>query len=604
MCGISAYIGNNNAVDFLIQGLSKLEYRGYDSAGITILNHENQFVTTKKQGKLVNLMEALKESKQVGYMGIGHTRWATHGVPCDENSHPHCNKNNTISLVHNGIIENYSILKEELIKDGYEFLSMTDSEVIVHLLDKYDNGNMLETINHVIPKLEGSYALCIMVASDKDCMYVVKKDSPIVLACDANASYVASDIPAILDYSKNVYFMDDYQIARVEKGKITFYDLEQNIIIKEPTFIAYDNQTAQMDGYESFMLKEIYEQPFALQETLRGRIVENKIFFKELKDLDKKVKEFQRVYIVGCGTAYHAGLSIVDIMEKDLQIPVSCTVASEFRYNDPIINQHTLAIFISQSGETADTLAALKLAKSKGATTLSIVNVLSSSIARTSDYTTYTCANLEIAVASTKAYTTQIATLLLLSKYMYQEKTNQLIDNQLLTELQEIPTILKTVIKDSDIFKNYAKKVIQYHYAFFLGRGLDFPTAMEGALKLKEISYIHASSYIAGELKHGSIALIEKTSPVIALALQPNIIKKTISNIQETIARGGDVILITTKPNKVEGTYATYYLPEVHPSLMPIVAAIPMQFIAYHASKLKGYDVDKPRNLAKSVTVE
>lgn len=603
MCGISAYIGKDDAFPFLIHGLSKLEYRGYDSAGVSLLDGDGTIITTKRKGKLINLQTALKDQENKGCIGIAHTRWATHGIPNDCNSHPHVNEKGTISLVHNGIIENYLSLKEELIKDGYTFKSSTDSEVIVHLLDKYDNGNMFETIQKVVPLLEGSYALCIIHASNLECLYVVKKDSPIVLSNKDNASYIASDIPALLDYTNNVYFMEDYQIACVKKETITFYDFLGNIIEKESTLIKYDNETAKKDGYDSFMLKEIHEQPIAIQESLRGRITDSKVVLKELTNLQGTFSKYQRIYIIGCGTAYHAGCCVIDTIEKDTMLPTSCVVASEFRYSDPMINDSTLAIFLSQSGETADTLAAAKLAKEKGATTISIVNVLGSSLARECDYTTYTCANLEIAVASTKGYTTQVATLLLLSKYMYQDLTGNLVEPELLEQLQSLPTMIKELLKDSEIFESYAKILLKHDYAFYLGRGLDYPSAMEGALKLKEISYIHASSYIGGELKHGSIALIEDGSPVVALALQPNILSKTMSNIQETISRGANVILFTTKDNKA-CTPNTYYMPSIHPILMPILIAIPLQLIAYHTSKLKGYDVDKPRNLAKSVTVE
>ncbi|MCI9049723.1 MAG: glutamine--fructose-6-phosphate transaminase (isomerizing) [Coprobacillus sp.] len=600
MCGITAYCGQQEALSFLMQGLSKLEYRGYDSAGITTLEN-NQLLTIKCKGRLKNLEEKIKNYQVHGSIGIGHTRWATHGIPSNLNSHPHNNSHDTISLVHNGIIENYRQLKKELIENGYTFQSDTDSEVIVQLLDYYYDGELLEATQKVLKRIEGSYALCIISTLEPDKIIVAKKDSPLIIGKATNAYVVASDIPALLEYTKDVYFLDDLEVAMIKKDHISFYNQQGKRIEKTLTTVPYDLEAAKKDGYDTFMLKEIHEQPYVINETLRGRIFNEQIILDELKDIN--FQQFNKVYFVACGTAYHASLCGSQVLQRVTQLPVISMVASEFRYNDPLIDQHTLAIFVSQSGETADTLAALKLAKQKQATTIAIANVLGSTISRDSDYVLYTCAGPEIAVASTKAYTTQLVLLILLAYYIAQ-RLNKEVDFQLIHQLNSIPQYVEKILKDEKIFEKYAYMLKDLHDAYFIGRNLDYASVLEGALKLKEVSYVHADAYVAGELKHGPIALIEEGSVVIAVATQPHIAAKTISNIQETIARGAHVILFTTHNENIKHVENIYYLPQIAPTLQAILVAIPLQLIAYYTACIKGCDVDKPRNLAKSVTVE
>ena len=602
MCGITAFSGKEEALPFLLQGLSKLEYRGYDSAGVTLVDKDKLF-TIKTKGRLQNLIDRLDQDTPIGCVGIGHTRWATHGVPSNLNSHPHTNNKNTISLVHNGIIENYRELKEQLVAKGYKFHSETDSEVVVHLLDSYYDGDMLKALKKVITHIDGSYALCIVSTLEPDVVYVTKKDSPLVLGTSDCASFGASDIPALLDYTKDVYFIDDFEIAKLCKNKITFYDAEGNEIQKEITHIPYDNEAAQKGGYDTFMLKEIHEQSYAISETLRGRVEGNdRIILPELEILKERFTTFNKVYFVACGTAYHACLSGANIMERLTGIPTFTQAASEFRYGDPIIDEKTLCIFVSQSGETADTMAALRLAKNKGCTTIAVANVLGSTISREAEATIYTCAGPEIAVASTKAYTTQVIVLLLLAMYVAQTLGKE---NDIYKDIiNGIAKQIENILKDEPLFEKYANYLKNQKDAYYIGRSLDYASVLEGALKLKEVSYIHADAYIAGELKHGPIALIEEGSVVIAVATQPHIASKTISNIQETIARGAKVILFTLTGEEVGNVDETYYMPDVNPILQAVLVAIPLQLISYYAAKLKGCDVDKPRNLAKSVTVE
>lgn len=600
MCGITAYCGNHFALPFLMQGLSKLEYRGYDSAGVTTIEN-NTLLTIKCQGRLKNLEEKLQDYKVEGSIGIGHTRWATHGIPSHLNSHPHNNQDETLSLVHNGIIENYRELKDELRTFGYTFQSETDSEVVVQLLDYYYDGDLFKATKKVLKRIQGSYALCIISTQEPDKIIVAKKESPLIIG-QANDAYVAaSDIPALLEYTKDVYFLNDLEMAILEKDKITFYNHEGEQVEKELVTIPYDLEAAKKDGYDTFMLKEIYEQPHVIQETLRGRINHDSIVLDELNDID--FTKFNRIYYVACGTAYHACLCGSQVIEKTTRLPVFTAVASEFRYNDPLIDEQTLTIFVSQSGETADTLAALRLAKEKNATTLAIANVLGSTISRDADYVLYTCAGPEIAVASTKAYTTQLVLLILLAYYVAQRLTKEF-DVELIHQLSTIPHYVENILKDCSIFEDYAMMLKDQRDAYFIGRSLDYASVLEGALKLKEVSYVHADAYIAGELKHGPIALIEEGSVVIAVATQPHVAAKTISNIQETIARGARVILLTTHKEEVKNVANTYYLPDLSPTVQSILVAIPLQLIAYYTAKIKGCDVDKPRNLAKSVTVE
>lgn len=602
MCGITAICTKNEALPFLIQGLEKLEYRGYDSAGVTILTNNN-LKTVKTKGRLKDLKDSLEGQNLVGQIGIGHTRWATHGVPSNLNSHPHTNESETISIVHNGIIENYRELKSFLLDEGYFFHSETDSEVVVHLLDYYYNGDILKALKTVISKLEGSYALCVVSTNNPNEVLITKKDSPLVIGLGTDGTYGASDIPALLEYTKEVYFLEDFEIAVLKEDHVDFYNSILDPITKELVTIPYDNEAAQKDGYDTFMLKEIHEQPRVIRETLRGRISEGLVVLDELDNID--FTKFNKAYFVACGTAYHACLSGANILERLTKIPTITQVASEFRYNDPAIDENTLCIFVSQSGETADTLAALRLAKQNNATTLAVANVLGSTISRDAHNTIYTCAGPEIAVASTKAYTTQLVVLTLLAMYASQRlgKKVDLYDD-LIKDFSRLPELVNEVLADEEIFAGYANYLKDARDAYFIGRSLDYATVLEGALKLKEVSYVHADAYIAGELKHGPIALIEEGSVLFAVASQPHVAAKTISNIQETIARGADVILFTLPGLEINNAKETYLLPNIHPLLQSIVVAIPLQLVAYYTACIKGCDVDKPRNLAKSVTVE
>lgn len=602
MCGITAYIGKGQALPFLMQGLEKLEYRGYDSAGVTVLNND-KLTTVKCKGRLKNLEEALKGYDMTGSIGIGHTRWATHGIPSNLNSHPHNNADGTLSIVHNGIIENYRELKDILIDKGYEFKSETDTEVVVQCLDYFykKGGDLMDAVHKVLNCIEGSYALCILATKEPDKIIVAKKNSPLVVGKTDEGYVAASDIPALLAYTKEVYFLGDDEMAIMTKDDVHFYNRRNEELHKDITVIPYTLESAQKGGYDTFMLKEIHEQPTVIRETMRGRIFNGKLIFDELKDID--FKKFNKVYYIGCGTAYHACLCGAQIYELENHVPVFSQYASEFRYGHPIIDDKTLCVFCSQSGETADTLAALKLAHEKGCTTISVVNVLGSSIARASDVALYTAAGPEIAVASTKAYTTQIVLLSLFATYVAQELGND-VDEDLLTQMAKIPEYVEELLNDDPIFESYAKKLEDQHDCYFIGRRLDYASVMEGALKLKEVSYVHADAYVGGELKHGPIALIDQGTVVIAVATQPEIATKTISNVEETIARGADVILFTTNQFDASAIKTVYRLPDVDPLLMPLLVAIPMQLIAYHTAVIKGRDVDKPRNLAKSVTVE
>ena len=599
MCGITAYVGHGEALPFLMQGLARLEYRGYDSAGVTILN--KKLTTVKRKGRLANLEEELKNYDMTGHVGIGHTRWATHGVPSNLNSHPHTNAKNTLSIVHNGIIENYKELKEILLSKGYTFQSETDSEVVVQALDYFYDGDLMEAMKKVLNCIDGSYALCAISTHEPDRIVVAKKDSPLVIGKTKEGYVAASDTPALLAYTKEVYFLEDNELALLTADSCDFYSRNGESITKELTTIPYYLEAAQKNGYDTYMLKEINEQPHVINETLRGRLDGHTVTLPKLDGID--FKNFNKVYFVACGTAYHACLCGANVLEKATKLPVMTQVASEFRYNDPIIDEHTLCIFVSQSGETADTLAALRLANKKGCTTIAIANVLGSTISRDAKYTLYTAAGPEIAVASTKAYTTQLVLLTLLAFYIAQ-RLDKPVDTNALDQLKDLPTYVEKIIKDEDIFASYAELLRDQHDCYFIGRSLDYASVLEGALKLKEVSYVHADAYIAGELKHGPIALIEPGTVVIAVATQPNVAAKTISNIQETIARGADVILFTTDDQDAEGIKNKYNLPHVDPLLTSVLVAIPLQLIAYHTAKIKGADVDKPRNLAKSVTVE
>lgn len=606
MCGITGYIGKDPALSFVMQGLQKLEYRGYDSAGVTLVDEEG-LSTYKTKGRLSELEKLLEDKDCPQICGIGHTRWATHGVPSQLNSHPHSNQKNTISLVHNGIIENYASLKEALIEKGYSFQSETDTEIVVNLLDDYyynDTHDLFEALKKTLKGLEGSFALCIVSTIEPDTIYVAKKESPMVLGKTKDASFCASDAPALLAYTKRILPLEDGQIAILKKESIEVFDFDGKKAEEKWIDIPYDIEAAQKGGYDSFMLKEIHEQPTAIKETLRGVLVNKKIIFKELDELNYKWKKINRIYLVACGTAYHACIFASQILQRNIETPISHMPASEFRYGDPYLDRNSLCIFVSQSGETADTMAAMKLAKEKKAKTIAVVNALGSSMTRIADATIYTCAGPEISVASTKAYTTQLTLLTCLSIYLSEKINDVVADEGLLNDLKKLPDYVREMLKEEKTIEELSHLLDKKNDAYFIGRLLDYPTALEGALKLKEISYVHADAYYAGELKHGPIALIEKKTVVIAIASQSEVAQKTISNIEETIARGAEVILITKKDTQADKFRHVIRLRDMNDVLYPVVSIVLLQLLAYYTATNKGCDIDKPRNLAKSVTVE
>lgn len=601
MCGITAYTGKGRALPFLIQGLEKLEYRGYDSAGITLVSN-GELVTIKTKGALAALKEKLAQYDLDQHAGIGHTRWATHGVPSNLNSHPHTNLSNTISIVHNGIIENYQSIKEGLGMQGYTLASQTDSEVIVHLLDYYYEGDMKAALRKVMSYLEGSYALCVVSVDEPDTIYAAKKESPMILGMDDTASCCASDIPALISYTKDVITLEDGQMAVLKPGHVSVYDGQGREV--EPKFIhiPYDLEAAQKNGYDTFMEKEMHEQPYVIRETLRGR-VEDRIIMPELDGID--LHAFDHVYFLACGTAYHAALYAQYLGREWMDIPITCVPASEFRYGNYPVNDRTFCVFVSQSGETADTLAALKMCLKAGAATLTLTNVLDSSLARLADITLYTCAGPEIAVASTKAYTTQLVMLAAMMVKLACNAGYEVKDlDQFIADLKEIPDAVEAMLDRKNTMAEYARLLAGQRDAYFIGRQLDYVNVLEGALKLKEISYVHADAYYAGELKHGPIALIEEGTVVIALATQKEVAAKTISNIEETIARGAEVILIKAPGIHSDKIERQIDLVPVHPYLTGILVAVLLQLFAFYTAKEKGCNVDQPRNLAKSVTVE
>lgn len=601
MCGITAYAGKENALPFLLQGLEKLEYRGYDSAGVTLVS-SHHLETYKAKGRLTNLEKILSEKEHPEHTGIGHTRWATHGVPSNMNSHPHTNESETISIVHNGIIENYASIKECLLEQGYKFQSQTDSEVIVHMLDYYYQGDMMYALKKCVQYLQGSFALCVVCTDYPDCVFVAKKESPMIVGKTDMAAFCASDIPAVLDYTKDICALEDNQMAILKPGSIELYDFFGDPVSMKWTHILYDACAAQKGGYDTFMQKEMHEQPYVIKETLRAHI-ENNLAMPELSGLD--VSKINQIYFVACGTAYHASLYAQYLLRTWIDLPIYCISASEFRYGNYRIDENTLCIFVSQSGETADTLAALKLSKENKAQTLAVTNVLGSSLARLSDFVLYTCAGPEIAVASTKAYTTQLVLLACLCLKLA-ALCNGDVENKynMINQLKQMPEVVEEMLQQEDKMAEFSKLLTNQKDAYFIGRQLDYLSVLEGALKLKEVSYVHADAYMAGELKHGPIALIEKDTVVIALATQPSVAQKTISNILETVARGAKVILITSKNQNAEGFDYVIRIPDVDPLFSCIPATVLLQELAYYVAKEKGCDVDKPRNLAKSVTVE
>ena len=613
MCGIVGYIGFQKASPILLAGLSKLEYRGYDSAGIATIEGDS-IGLAKDKGRVENLYNLEETKKLEGSIGIAHTRWATHGIPSKINSPPHMDNSESIAVVHNGIIENYIELKNMLIKNGYYFISDTDTEIIPNLIHYYYNkvdGNddlkLLRAVKKTCDSLIGSFSLEILSKYMPDNMIVVRKDSPLVIGKGDGENYISSDIPAILSFTKDFYLLNDNEFALLSRNNVEFYDIDLNKIDKKLTSIEWNASAADKNGFDDYMLKEIFEQPTAIRETIGSRLPENEpCNFDDLKFTKEFLSKINKIYIVACGTAMHAGLSGKIAIENLCNIPVTVDIASEFRYRNPIIDKNTLCIYISQSGETADTIAALKLAKSKGATTLAVSNVIGSSITREADYSIYTHAGPEIAVASTKAYTSQVMLLIILAIYFAEilGTTTSSELTKLKKDIFNLPDKIEEALRSSEDIKNYAKNIYQEKDVFFLGRGIDYNTALEASLKLKEISYIHSEAYAAGELKHGPIALIENGISVISIITNKNLVEKTISNIQEVITRGAKTLVITNQELPSNNIDKIVKIPNTNILLSPIVAIVPLQLLSYYISKEKGLDVDKPRNLAKSVTVE
>ena len=609
MCGIVGYVGDRQAAEFLLDGLSKLEYRGYDSAGIAVYDGEHIRVE-KSVGRLAALREKIKGDMPVGCLGIGHTRWATHGRPSDVNSHPHTDCHGDFAVVHNGIIENYLSLKEELIAKGHVFKSETDTEVVVHLLEEAYSGDFIAAVRAVLERIEGSYALAFMSRKHPDLLICTKQDNPLIIGLGEGENFIASDIPAIISKTRRTYILGDGEVAVVRKDAVEVTNHLGAPVPKKVFEVTWNAEAAEKGGYEHFMLKEIHEQPKAVRDTMSQRIAPDKtsVSFEELAWDTAYLNAFNKIYIVACGTAYHAGLVGKYYIEKLARVLVEVDVASEFRYRDPIVDEHTLLIVVSQSGETSDTLAALKESKRRGAKTLAITNVVGSSIAREADQVVYTWAGPEIAVASTKAYTTQLVLFFMLALYMAEIKGTIAAERtaQLVTQLHEIPAQISEILSDVDPIKTFAKQYGFNEDVFYIGRGLDYAVSLEGALKLKEISYIHAEAYAAGELKHGTLALIVEGVPVIALATQRNVYEKTLSNIKEVKARDAVVIGIAAEGDTELEKYVDHvmHVPASDEFIMPILSVIPLQLLAYYAAITRGCDVDKPRNLAKSVTVE
>ena len=607
MCGITGFTGYQQALPVVLQGLEKLEYRGYDSAGVTLAS-KDALTTFKAKGRLSELTGILKDRDLKQQTGIGHTRWATHGVPNNLNAHPHTNSDNTISLVHNGIIENYVSLKQMLENNSYIFQSETDSEAVVHLIDYYyqRTGDMEKAFKKAVAELEGSYALCVVSTYAPECIFVARKESPMVLGTDESGTFCASDAPALLEYTRKLLVLNDGDIAILRPEGITVYDSEDYLKETEWTTFPYDIQSAQKEGYDTFMEKEIHEQPLTIRETLRGRIYGNRIRLSELNEIRGRLKEVRNIMWIACGTAYHACVYGRDLLNKHVPFNSMALPASEFRYGNYHVDRNTLCIFVSQSGETADTLAAIKLAKASGAVTIAIANVLGSSLTRVADATLYTCAGLEIAVASTKAYTAQLTLICLLSEKLSEIMGYSIEEHsEMVANLKQLPSLMEKMLeKYQPLLAEYATLLKNEHDVYFIGRQMDYVSAMEGALKLKEISYIHADAYYAGELKHGPIALIQEGTVVVAFATQPDISLKTISNIKETVARGAKIILVTDRNTDTDGFENVIRIADVHPDLSCIISAAVFQLLAYYAAVYRGCDVDKPRNLAKSVTVE
>lgn len=609
MCGIVGYVGIENAASILLGGLEKLEYRGYDSAGIAVSNPDGKIEVIKAKGRLRVLADMTDNGKAVaGTCGIGHTRWATHGEPSSANAHPHVSNDKSIAVVHNGIIENYLELREKMSKKGATFVSETDTEVVAHLLRHYYTGDPIEALTKVMMRIRGSYALGVLFQDRPGEIYAVRKDSPLIVGSSQNGTFIASDVPAILEYTRDVYYIQNMEIARLTADTVSFYNIDQEEITKELKHIEWDAKAAEKEGFEHYMMKEIYEQPKAIRDTITPRIQDGKIVFEELDMEEEKLREISNIILLGCGSAYHVGMNAKYVLESLTRIPVSVELASEFRYRNPIVAPDTLVIVISQSGETADSLAALREARERGSKVFGIVNVVGSSIAREADACIYTWAGPEISVATTKAYSTQMVVLYMIGMVLGQAKgllTQERYD-ELLQELQSLPEKIERILHEKERIQWFAHKYASAQDIFFIGRGIDYAACMEGSLKLKEISYIHSEAYAAGELKHGTISLIEDNVLVVSLATQKALYGKTVSNIVEVKSRGAYVFGITAYGNYTIEDVAdfTVYVPKTDDLFMTTLTVIPMQLFAYYVSVAKGLDVDKPRNLAKSVTVE
>lgn len=609
MCGIVGYIGHRNAQDILLNGLRKLEYRGYDSTGIAVVTDQGMQVE-KAQGRLAVLEGRLRSRPLHGRIGIGHTRWATHGGPSEVNAHPHKDREGKISVVHNGIIENYLPLKEELQSKGYSFVSETDTEVIAHLLADLYDGDIVSTVRRAVKRMRGAYALAVLCSEEPDKLIAVRLASPLIIGIGQGENFIGSDIPAILEYTRDVYILNDGEMAVLTNDGVDLMTIEGNLITREMVYVDWDVQTAEKAGYDHFMLKEIHEQPKAYRDTMGARIDESdsRVILDEVRLTAEQLRGIQHIQIVACGTAYHAGLVGRQVMEQMVRVPTTVEVASEYRYRNPIINEHTLVIVVSQSGETADTLAALREAKRQGARVIAITNVVGSSAAREADDCIITWAGPEIAVASTKAYTTQLIVFYLLGMHFAQlmgtmDRSSIV---EILKHMRQLPEQVQALLDQSERVRATAERLAEHEHLFYIGRGLDYAAAQEGSLKLKEISYIHSEAYAAGEMKHGTLALIEQGTPVIALATQTEVMEKTISNIIEVRARGAYVIGITAQGNEEleKSVDEVFYIPRTRDLLTPALAIVPLQLLAYYAALARGNDVDKPRNLAKSVTVE
>ena len=612
MCGIVGFTGDHQAAPILLEALSKQEYRGYDSAGIAVRDGDQPVEIIKAKGRLKVLEEKTNDGKSVqGTCGIGHTRWATHGEPSENNAHPHVSDDGNVVAVHNGIIENYQELKDKLLRKGYSFYSETDTEVAVKLVDYYYKkyeGTPVDAINHSMVRIRGSYAMALMFKDYPEEIYVARKDNPMILGVADGESYVASDVTAILKYTRNVYYIGNLEMARVRKGEITFYDLNGDEIQKELKTIDWDVATAEKAGYEHFMMKEIHEQPKAVQDTIHSVLKDGEIDLSAVGMTDDVIKSISQIYVVACGSAYHTGVVTQYVMEDLARIPVRVELASEFRYRNPILDPNGLVIIVSQSGETADSLAALRQAKEQGIRTLAIVNVVGSSIAREADHVFYTLAGPEIAVATTKAYSTQLVAGYLLS-VQFAKARGQITEEQYqsyLEEMQTLPEKIQKIIDDKERLQWFAAKQVAAKDVFFVGRGIDYAVSMEGSLKMKEISYIHSEAYAAGELKHGTISLLENGTLVIGVLTQPKLYEKSVSNMVECKSRGAYLMCLTTYGNYNIEDMADFvtYIPKTDEHFTASLAVIPLQLMGYYVSVARGLDVDRPRNLAKSVTVE